>query len=262
MQLILLSATIFLIAVIMTMTGRGGGNFYVLALVLFGVSMHESATTGQFVLTVSSLSATLLFGKNRIVEWKLVFVIGGLTAFAAFFGGFLSDYIDGKTLKYIFSFFLLIAAALMLRPVKETVETDSHKKGYWYLKSAEHYYAVNLKIALPLAVGAGFGSGMVGVSGGSFLVPLMVLACNVPMKIAVGTATTMVFATAFMGFLGHTVSGHFDISIAIPLGISAAVGGLIGGKMALKSKPKKLKQLFAYTTLATALVMVINAILT
>jgi len=262
MQITLLISILFIIAIVMTMTGRGGGNFYVLTLVLFGISMHEAATTGQFILMVSSLSATLLFGKNRTVEWKLVFTIGGLTAISAFFGGFFSDYIEGEVLKYIFSFFLLIAAVLMLRPVKETNKTNEHKKGYWNLISGNHNYAINLRLALPLVIVTGFGSGMVGISGGSFLVPLMVLACNVPMKIAVGTSTTMVFGTALMGFIGHTISGHFDSSIAIPLAIAAAIGGFIGGKIALKTKPKKLKLLFAFTTLAAALVMVINALLT
>lgn len=262
MNILLILIIIFLIAILMTMTGRGGGNFYVLALVLFGISMHEAATTGQFILMVSSLSATLLFGRNRIVEWKLVFTIGGLTAISAFFGGFLSDYIEGEILKYIFSFFLLIAAVLMLRPVNQANQNTKDLKGHWHLNSGNHNYAINLKLAIPLVIATGFGSGMVGVSGGSFLVPLMVLACNVPMKIAVGTSTTMVFGTALMGFLGHTLSGHFDSSIAIPLAAAAAIGGLIGGKIALKTKPKKLKLLFAFTTLAAALVMVINALLT
>lgn len=262
MNILLILIIIFLIAILMTMTGRGGGNFYVLTLVLFGISMHEAATTGQFILMVSSLSATLLFGKNRTVEWKLVFTIGGLTAISAFFGGFLSDYVEGEVLKYIFSFFLLIAALLMLRPVNQANQDKKDLRGYWHLNSGNHNYAINLKLAIPLVIATGFGSGMVGVSGGSFLVPLMVLACNVPMKIAVGTSTTMVFGTALMGFLGHTLSGHFDSSIAIPLAVAAAIGGLIGGKIALKTKPKKLKLLFAFTTFAAALVMVINALLT
>ena len=37
---------------------------------------------------------------------------------------------------------------------------------------------------------------MVGVSGGSFLVPLMVLDCGVPIYTAVGTASTLISATA------------------------------------------------------------------
>ena len=252
---------IFTIAALMTMTGRGGGNFYVLAIVLFGVPMHQAATTGQFILTVSALFATLFFGSNRVVEWKLVISIGSITAIAAFFGGLFSQHVPEQSLKFVFSFFLLIAAFLMLRPKKEIAATQYYDKGYWKLTSNEMDYYINLKLAIPLVIIAGFGSGMVGVSGGSFLVPLMVLACNVPMRIAVGTSTTMVATTALMGFLGHTISGHFDIKLAIPLALAAAAGGIIGSKMALKSKPGRLKLIFAYTTLAASIIMVINAMM-
>jgi len=262
MNLITMLLIIFSIALLMTMTGRGGGNFYVLALVLSGISMHESASSGQFILFVSSISATLIFGKGRHIEWKLVLFIGSLTAFSAFFGGLLSQYFTGKTLKYIFSFFLLIAAFLMFRPVAEKNTYNKKKAGYWNLKSGENEYIVNLKIAIPIVIATGFGAGMVGVSGGSFLVPLMVLACGVPMNLAVGTSTTMVAGTAFMGFLGHMISGHFVPEIAIPLSIAAAIGGMLGGTFAIKTKPNYLKFLFAFTTLAASIVMVINAFIT
>ena len=106
----------------------------------------------------------------------------------------------------------------------------------------------------------GFGSGMVGVSGGSFLVPLMVLTCGVSMHTAVGTASTLIAATAFMGFTGHAIQGDFSPHYAIPLAFVTIIGGIIGGKFSLKSKPKNLKRLFAYTNWIAALFMVFNAL--
>ena len=263
MTIILLAIIIFLIAILMTMTGRGGGNFYVITLVLFGISMHEAATSGQFILFISSLAATLIYGRKRVVEWKLVLFIGVIIAIAAFCGGYFSSYFSGKTLKYIFSFFLLIAAFIMLRPVKEMQNSKNvSKRFFWHLKSREHDYLINLKIAVPIIIATGFGAGMVGVSGGSFLVPLMVLACGVPMRIAVGTATTHVSITALMGFMGHALTGYFDPWLAVPVAFAGAVGGIIGGKIALKTKPTKLKLLFAYTTLAASIIMVVNAMVT
>jgi len=257
----LLAVIIFIIAFTMTMTGRGGGNFYVITLALSGITMHQAATTGQFILIISSLSASFFFGKKRTISWKLFLIIGILTAISAFFGGFFSELISGKALKYIFSFLLLIAATLMLRTVKER-ELIKKSKLSWEVKSGDHKFLIDVKLALPAIILSGFFAGMVGVSGGSFLVPLMVLACNVPMKIAVGTSTIMVSATAFMGFLGHTLSGHFDLRSAIPLAIAGAIGGILGSKTALKSKPRFLKLLFAITTFLAAAVMVLNAILT
>ncbi len=135
------------------------------------------------------------------------------------------------------------------------------KFGIWHLKSNNNEYQINLMLALPLIVATGFGAGMVGISGGSFLVPLMVLAFGVPMDLAVGTSTTMVAGTALMGFVGHLVTGDVIPTTAIVLAIAAAIGGVIGGTFAIKTKPKVLKSLFALTTLAASIVMIFNAII-
>ena len=108
----------------------------------------------------------------------------------------------------------------------------------------------------------GFASGMVGVSGGSFWVPLMVLACGVPMYTAVGTASTLIASTALMGFTGHAMQGDFNPALAIPLAGITVAGGILGGKLALKTKPIHLKKLFAYTNWLAALFMIVNALYT
>ena len=87
----------------------------------------------------------------------------------------------------------------------------------------------------------------------------MVLACGVPMRSAVGTASAMVAATAFAGFTGHVLHGSFNHTWAIPIAGVTILGGVLGGKIALKTKPKYLKTLFAVTTLVAALLMLVNA---
>jgi len=267
MHIGIISLIIFAIAILMTMTGRGGGNFYVLTLVFAGFSMQGAATTGQFILFISSIFATFVFGKKKIVEWKLVLIIGSLTAISAFLGGFFSYYLSGKILKFIFSFFLLVAAIVMLRPKKATKYVDKSGFLIWNIELKNKLdnmeptkVQIDLKFAIPIIFVIGFGAGMVSVSGGSFLVPLMVILFNVPMKIAVGTSTMLVAITALMGFIGHIMNGNFNILQAIIPAIAAAIGGLIGSKIALKTKSEKLKLLFAITTLLASIIMLINAV--
>lgn len=47
----------------------------------------------------------------------------------------------------------------------------------------------------------------------------MVLACGISMHTAVGTASTLIAETAFMGFAGHAVQGDFNPSWAVPLAV-------------------------------------------
>jgi len=257
---IILSFLIFIVAVTMTMVGKGGGNFYVVILAMANIPMREAATTGQFILFSSSVAAMIIFQKNKSVSWMLALLIGTFTALSALGGGYFSYLFSGFSLKLIFAVMLFIAGIIMLIPVSENKAVTKNKHtGIINIKSGDKIYSVNLWHALPITILTGFGSGMVGVSGGSFLVPLMVLACGVPMHIAVGTASTLIAATAFMGFTGHALQGDFNPHYAIPLAFVTIIGGIIGGKFSLKSKPKNLKKLFAYTNWIAALFMIFNA---
>jgi len=260
LQLAIVALIILVLAVVMTMTGRGGGNFYVLTFVLAGVPMHEAATTGQFVLFATSMAGMLVFHKHKTVLLRLALLIGGLTAGTAFAGGYFAEAFTGVALKLVFAFLLVIAGGIMLFPVRERVGESEGGIGTWRLEANGTTYCINLWVTVPIALATGFCAGMVGVSGGSFLVPLMVLACRLPMRIAVGTASVMVATTALAGFLGHAMHGSFNPSWALPIAGVAIIGGALGGKVAMKTKPAYLKKLFALTTLVAAILMVVNVL--
>ncbi len=261
MQLAIVSAIVFVIAVLMTMVGRGGGNFYVLVQVFSGQGMHHAAATGQFIMFFTALAGFFVFRKHKLVSWPLALFIGGTTSLMALVGGLAAGSFTSPALKLFFAVMLVLVGVLMLVPVKEATEqTLPSGPGFWLLKTPEATYVVNLWLALPVTLATGFVAGLVGVSGGSFLVPLLVLACRVPMRLAVGTASTMVAATALMGFTGHALHGEFSLWWALPQALAAAAGGVIGGHLTLRTKPKRLKLLFALTTLAAAVLVIINVL--
>ncbi len=256
---IIVVLVIFALTVVMIMSGRGGGNFYVIALVLSGVPVHMASTTSQFILLASALAGALIFGKAKTMSWPLVLFFGGLNSSMAFVGGFQAHLYSGTALKIILSVALFISGIAMLLPEKKTARVASTGFGLWNITDGENRYVVNLWLAVPLTLITGFFSGMVGISGGSFLVPLMVVGCGVPVRTAVGTATAMLAATAFTGFSGNALHGGFDPALAIPCGIVAVIGGLLGGKIALKTKPKKLKSISGVITIVASLFMLVNA---
>jgi hypothetical protein len=257
---LLVGVLILIVAIAMTMVGKGGGNFYVVILALANIPMHEAAATGQFILFAASAAALVFFQTKKVVSWPLAILLGGLTSLSALGGGYFSHYFSGFTLKMIFAVLLILAGAVMLIPVKEQTDSSDRKRfGVIRLSSGLESLQINLLIAVPVTVLTGFAAGMVGVSGGSFLVPLMVLTCSVPMHTAVGTASSLIAATALMGFLGHAAQGDFNPSWAVPLAFVTIVGGVIGGRYALKTKPKNLKQLFAVTNWLAAGFMMVNA---
>ena len=94
LKITIVALIILALAVLMTMTGRGGGNFYVPALVASGQSMHQAATTGQFILLLTACAGMLVFQKHRLVDWKLALVIDPPTDIMALAGGYLAHMLN------------------------------------------------------------------------------------------------------------------------------------------------------------------------
>ncbi|MBN1427302.1 MAG: sulfite exporter TauE/SafE family protein [Anaerolineae bacterium] len=257
---LLVVLVIFALSIIMIMSGRGGGNFYVAALVLLDTPMHTASTTSQFILLASALAGALVFGKAKTLSWRLVLFFAGLNASMAFVGGFSAHLFTGNTLKIALSILLFIAGVVMLLPEKQYSKTADPRPGFWNLQEGENTYVIDLKVAIPLTLATGFFSGMVGISGGSFLMPLMVVGCGVPVRVAVGTATAMLAATAFTGFAGNALHGGFSPGLAIPAALAAVVGGLLGGRIALQTKPKILKTISGLLTIVAAILMLVNVL--
>jgi len=251
---------VFLIAALMTTTGRGGGNFYVPLLVAAGEPVHQAAATGQFILMLAALAGMLLFQKHRMVDWKLALVIDPPTDVMAFVGGHFAYLLSGLSLKIALAALLTLAGFCMMLKVHDRPRPHTRRLGFWRRRFGGEEYTVNLWLVLPITAATGLAAGAVGISGGSFKVPLMVLACGVPMRVAVGTSSAMVAATAAMGLIGHATSGDFNPAWAVPLAAAAAAGGLLGGRFALKTRPARLKTIFAFTTLAAAAFMAFNAL--
>lgn len=258
MNTLILVLIIFFIAILMAMVGKGGGMFYVIVLVFVGIGMHQAASSSQAIMLGTSLAAMAVFSKHKTIDWKLALVIDPPTDIMAFLGGYFASYISGNTLKIIFALALIIVSLFMFLNVKEK-KIKKRTFGYWHRQFNGYDYTVNLWITIPLTALVGLFSGAVGISGGAFKIPLMVLLCGVPMSVAVGTSSAMVAVTALMGLLGHSTGGNFDVMFALPLVGAAILGGVIGGSLSLKKKPGHLKQIFAVTNIIAAIIILINS---
>ena len=82
--------SVFFVAILMSMVGRGGGNFYVPILVFLGLEIHQAATTAQFILIAAAVSSALIYNKHRTLDWKLALLIEPPTNIGAFIGGYYS----------------------------------------------------------------------------------------------------------------------------------------------------------------------------
>ncbi len=243
----------------MSMVGRGGGNFFTTILIISGLTVYQAACTSQFILVVAAAGATLIFHKKKLVDIRLALLLGIPTQIMAFFGGMFSGQFNPLLLEILLVGLIFLAGSLMLIPIgEERLKTMRERNGIFfrYRNFGGYDYTIDLRYGVPVTILTGFFAGMIGISGGSFLIPLMVLLCGVPMKIAVGTSAFLVSLTALMGFLGHLSAGHFEWRLAVPAAAAGLVGGIIGGKFSIRINPRRLKIIFGVTTLLAGCLMI------
>jgi uncharacterized protein len=251
---------VLILAIPFSMVGQGGGATYVPVLLVAGMSIYVASTTSLFMIMLASLAATLVFGRKKTVDWKLLLSIVPLAILGSFAGGYVAQFLSVLVLKVVFAAVLIIAAFFMLRPIKEG-QTPIFMPlwGCWDRSCGEHRYRVSIGLLIPSVGVSGFIAGMIGVGGGLFVLPLLILLFGVPTRIAIGVSSTYVGIAALPGFIGHLVGGSaFNIWVALPLAAAAFVGATIGPRLSLKTSIPRLRMILAIVLIALALWMVIN----
>ena len=237
------------------MFGQGGGAVYVPMLLAFGLPLYRCAATSQVLILAATISALLVFQKAGLVDWSLAFVVEPPTNLGAFLGGYLSPYFPAAFSKLAFACIILVGAYFMIRPIQDRQIEPAGKNRHWFCLKRNFRnksYSLNLLAIIPLMLVAGFVAGMLGVGGGLIKVPALVLLGGVPMKIAVGSSSLMVGITALTGLFGHALVGHFDLKLALTLGIAVLAGSQIGARLGVKIDKKRHKKYFGYLLILIA----------
>jgi uncharacterized membrane protein YfcA len=241
-----------------SMVGIGGGVIYVPILLALGMNIHDAATTSLFVIMGMSVSAFVRYSRRSYVDWKLALVIEPPTFVMALVGGLVANYIDALALEMVFAAALVLVSFFMVRNIVEKEGVPVRRWGYWTRNLGDSTYTVRLPWLMPATTIAGFMAGMIGISGGVFKVPAMILLGNVPVRIAIGTSSLMVGFTALAGLCGHIIGGSFDILIALPLAVAAFVGGWFGSKLSVQARTGILRRFFAVLLLLIAIWLIVS----
>ena len=261
-ELILMYLTFFIAAGISSMIGIGGGVLYVPILLAFGFPFYQAAAISIFIIMALSISASLVYYRAQLIDWKLAFIIEPLTAIMSLMGGYYSSLIQIKELKILFILVLIVSGYFMIKPIKKIQDKfiNQRKWGHWLRKFGEEEYSVNLLLGIPITALAGLMAGLLGTGGGVIKVSLMVLFLGVPMKIAIGTSCFMVGITALFGFWGHFFAGHFEPKMALILAVVVFIGAQAGSRISIKVNKILLKKIYVIFLFLISAWMMVNVV--
>jgi len=237
----LLAPFILIVAGAYASVGLGGGTGYLAVMTLAGVPPDVLASTALALNIVVTAVALLRFGVAGRLRWPLLlpFLIPALPA--AFIGGWVSA--DRTLFLVVLSVTLALAALAMLRTAARAEEREA-------LPRPARLYAV----ALPAGVAIGLVSGFLGIGGGVFLGPLVLLLGWAGPKQVAAMNSCLILLVSAVALAAHGWRGGIQVQVVVPLGLAALVGGLVGSSLAeRKLSALQLQRLFAGIVLIAAL---------
>jgi uncharacterized protein len=102
---------------------------------------------------------------------------------------------------------------------------------------------------------AGVLGALLGLGGGVFLVPFLVLVLHQPMHVAVGISLATVVATSTVVSAGTAGRGLMNMRLGMTLEVATTAGALAGGIVAAGLSARTLQGLFAVVAAGTSVVM-------
>jgi len=119
----------------------------------------------------------------------------------------------------------------------------------------------NLNTILFLITGiiVGFSSGIVGVGGGVFVIPILVFLFGFSQKVAQGTSLAMLLPpVGILAVMEYYKTGNMDVKVAIILALGYFVGAYFGSSLAVTLSNDMLKKIFGVLLLGVSLKMLLG----
>jgi len=232
---------IFVVSILFSMLGLGGGMLYVPIFKWLGMPLKTVAIPlGLLLNGITTLSAFIRYGREGLVDFK-----GGLPAAAA---GLILAPVGAHFVKFVphDTLILLFAAMVIVAGVRTLVKSGGGEPET--MMSA----GKRTLIGATVGGGAGFIAGLLGIGGG-FIVAPMLMEMGYPTKQAAATTAFIVTFSSFSGFLGHMAEGHIDPLLAASAVLAVVAGSQLGAWfMSSKARPSWVKKLYGIVLLGVA----------
>lgn len=224
--LMIFTAALFsLIAALYSSVGHAGASGYLAVMALLSFSPETIKPTSLALNITVALIASYNFIKNGYFDRKIFIPLIITSIPAAFLGGYIS--LSPEYFKIFAGVFLISSAFLLI--------------GKQFLKpQAEFGREVPYGMSLLAGVVIGFISGLIGVGGGIFLSPLLILSNWTDVKKASGIAALFILVNSIAGLAGHVVSfKNFDSHIIYWI-MAVGLGGFVGSYLGTMKFNKKI----------------------
>lgn len=216
MESYILISAFFIIALVYSSVGFGGGSSYLalLAQPFFALLPETIKPIALLCNIIVVTGGTIIFYRQGELKWKEIWPFLVLSVPAAFLGGYWQ-------LKES-TFFILLGVTLLLAAVF-----------LWIKPKTSASRELSLLTQASLGGGIGLLSGLVSIGGGIFLSPMLHLINWSTAKRISALASAFILVNSISGLVGHFAAGGRPLQwqLTLPLLVAVFVGGQIGSRL-------------------------------
>jgi len=223
------------VAMVYSSVGLGGGSSYTALMTVAGLSYRLIPTTSLTLNLLVTMVAMISFWRGGHVKWSniLPFLVTSIPL--AYVGGALN--ISREVFLWLLlATLVLVAGRIYLLPDLRMT---------WQIGPR-----LRLMVALVLGALLGFVAGTVGIGGGIFLVPVMIMLGLASEKQAAATGAVFIWVNSLSGLIARYQRGAFDFDMILPLAVAVVLGALLGSHMgAFRFKPQTVQRVLGVVVL-------------
>ena len=216
-ELVLVLLALFAVASLYSSIGLGGASGYLAVLSMTTFAASEAIWLKQYAWSLNLIVAGIAFwhfhkSGHHVRSLSLPFISASVPMAAL--GGIML--VEGDVYDALLSLALIVAAWRLVSSdagVSEVVRPSSTK-------------------AMAVGGGIGLASGVIGLGGGIFLLPALILGRWATAKEAAATTSLFVWLNSLAGLAGASIAGRLDLdpSLLIPFSSVVLVGGFVGSR--------------------------------
>ncbi|MBF0563639.1 MAG: sulfite exporter TauE/SafE family protein [Nitrospirae bacterium] len=224
------------------LVGLGGGVIMIPLMVQFlGLGQHKAHGTSLVALVFTGLAGTFTYARSGSMDVIAAILIAVSAVFTARWGARFANSLPEWKLKRSFGGFLLLVSVIMLlKP---------------YITHGDAAVTGVLKGAVLIITGVftGFLSGMMGVGGGTIMVPAMVLVLGFGQHLAQGVSLLAMVPAGSVGAYTHWKLGNVQIGLLAGLIPGIIIGTYSGATLARYLQDGTLRVVFAIVLVWTGI---------
>jgi len=247
----------FFIGILASMTGVGGGVFIVPILTFFYAFIVNSATgTSLTAIIFTAIASTINYSRQKRIYYKTGLILVLTTAPGAYIGAWFATIMEERLLGVVFGVFLILVA---IRTLMSIVRKRSKDKQLTVRTDAE---LIKSGKTIALGVGLGFfggiASGLLGIGGGTLIVPIMTFALGMPIHFATATSMFTMIFTSISAVTKYYQSDLIDFPVALTLAAGSIFGAQVGAYTSKKLSGRNLTLIFGIILIIAGVNMLIK----